>query len=337
MDAYITRIATENGTGIEPDLLSGEFKDYVEDISCVICLCIVVDPVCCNKCSALFCKNCIHEWLKRNNTCTNRCEFQEQQLNKLTYKLLSKIKLKCSNKECNTIVDYENYYRHLNECDYSIFRCNGCGMTNNKRVISMHVGLCDRIIEACNFCGNLFKRQELELHYKQCPEARLQCEFCDKEVKRENLNKHLEACEDRLITCKYCETKYLFKKEFEHTKDVCFNDFKQRLKQSMNVNNYNTNYYNNNRSNNSNDDNQEKQNLLKEIERMKINEKLHLAEKERMMKLLNTLENENLVLKTRLNNSGNNNNNSIGGFFENLMGNPPKKNNSNPFFNGKHK
>ena len=322
METDITRINT--GNEIHSELLATEFKDFVDDISCGICLNIVLDPICCGLCSALFCKRCISQWININkekfnnkNSCPNGGEFQEQKLNIHTMKLLSKVKVRCSNVGCPVITNYENYFKHLDkECDFSMFSCNGCGIVNNKRVISMHVNVCDKMLELCNFCGFAFKRQDLSVHLKVCPEVKIKCDYCDKETKRDNLQQHLSVCEERIITCKYCQSKYIYKKENEHTKDVCFNDFKQRLN------------INNNKSNND----QIIANQQREIERLRASElnlnnkitdncKKYIEENNILLKTIDTLKNENSNLKLKQNNfNTNNSSKNVNGFFNEFFG-----------------
>ena len=45
-----------------------------EDLSCTICLEVCTEPKKCKQCKKFYCKDCINDWKKRNNTCPNCCQ-----------------------------------------------------------------------------------------------------------------------------------------------------------------------------------------------------------------------------------------------------------------------
>ena len=44
-------------------------------LQCSICLDLVMEPVECQKCSKLFCKECINNWLQNSTQCPNKHQF----------------------------------------------------------------------------------------------------------------------------------------------------------------------------------------------------------------------------------------------------------------------
>ena len=86
-------------------------KEYYEGIkhmvNCLICLCIIKDPVQCDKCQHFFCSECV-----KNLKCPLRC-VNNRYIPSLTCKqLLSGIIIKC---ECGRNINYDFYVKHKKE------------------------------------------------------------------------------------------------------------------------------------------------------------------------------------------------------------------------------
>lgn len=101
---------------INDDLvIKNEIYNFFKDsITCPLCLKIFINPLMCMKCQNVYCKKCIDEWEKKNNTCPNRCENPNYQKSIGKQELLSKLKFKCIN--CDEEIEYDNIEKHYNSC-----------------------------------------------------------------------------------------------------------------------------------------------------------------------------------------------------------------------------
>ena len=92
-------------------------KDYYEGIknmiNCIICSCIIEDPVQCNKCQNCFCKNCIDEWTKKKNICPFNCANNNYISSRLCKNLISQIIIQC---DCGDKISYDKYKNHKLIC-----------------------------------------------------------------------------------------------------------------------------------------------------------------------------------------------------------------------------
>ena len=86
---------------------------------CRICLDLVMDPVECENCSNLFCRECIEEWLK--NSSSSQCPYKHSfkkaiVLDQWIKKNLDKIYIKCPYSKCNLNYNYNAWKNHLKVC-----------------------------------------------------------------------------------------------------------------------------------------------------------------------------------------------------------------------------
>ena len=102
----------------EPDNLVENYISF--DKICPICLNILVNPINCslNKNSHSFCKKCIDINLQKSNKCPICKKFFEYKINKDIENLLNDLYFKCSfyREGCNKIINYSEYFSHLNNC-----------------------------------------------------------------------------------------------------------------------------------------------------------------------------------------------------------------------------
>lgn len=137
-------------------------EEFIEMVKCRICLFVSLTPVCCKKCQNVFCKDCITNWSKRNNTCPMRCDKIEiVEDNRHIRKILSAFNYTCN--KCLNNVSLDNYWDHIKICKEDLISCKGCGI--------------------------LMRDIYLETHYKLfCPETIVKCQNCQSDVKRREIN-----------------------------------------------------------------------------------------------------------------------------------------------------
>ncbi len=179
---------------ISSDLLTADYREYVHDISCQICLDIAFPtPISCGNCSRMFCRKCIGDWVKRSPKCPNDHTYKETQLNSLTKNLLHLIKLKCVN-QCNKDIPYGEYISHIeNDCDNIKFQCMGCSMVAQKSIILKHVKICESFNKKCFHCQQVFHIEVFENHSNNCSERKGMCTDCVESFKGSILDSHMET------------------------------------------------------------------------------------------------------------------------------------------------
>ena len=91
-----------------------------DDFICLICLNVVLNPVHCGNCQALFCKTCVRKWIGRASIkqCPKRCgngkEFKESALNRLIKNQLDAIVFRCpSDTGCGKTFSYAEKHKHM--------------------------------------------------------------------------------------------------------------------------------------------------------------------------------------------------------------------------------
>jgi hypothetical protein len=218
---------------IEQDGLNSELlisKDHEEDVICLICSCIVYNPVSCAKCTFPFCKKCIDVWKTKSSKCPNNCDFEEVKLNTFAKKLLDKLSLRCYNFKdgCQTEVKYQDFDRHIREqCDFTKHKCTACGFLNKRSVTATHINTCEEVRVDCPYCRERFKRKDLNGHVKTCPQRIEPCEHCKKQIQYNAYQNHLNICEYVKITCGYCRDTYMRKDEMQHILNACRDKIKE--------------------------------------------------------------------------------------------------------------
>jgi len=223
------RIKFDEKEYIDPKNLTNEFQSMVHDISCQICLSIVhPHPVSCGKCFKMFCRSCLEGWMKTGKKCPNNHDFTELK-NILAYNMLNNFILKCPNDECSKLITYESYLNHLEICDYSLYECLGCRLSENKLIISDHIKRCDQISENCKFCKKVFKRVELPAHLEICDESIILCVDCNANYVRKEKETHFSRCPEKIVSCENCDLKYKRKFTENHTDKECIKELKLLL------------------------------------------------------------------------------------------------------------
>jgi hypothetical protein len=178
-------------------------QENIYDLICPICLNILNNPKsCCSQnTSHSFCKKCIDTYLKENNT----CPICKNQFNyKTNYKVESKLintKFKCkyNSDGCKTILNYYQYFKHINECKFKNknfqYECQ-IEKYNYKF----------KKFEKCLFCSKI---QNVENHFKKCAFSLYRCLFCKENIMSIHIKEHIEKeCRIRILTLNNAE-KYI--------------------------------------------------------------------------------------------------------------------------------
>ena len=86
-------------------------------LQCSICLDLVMEPVECENCSKLFCKECIEGWFKNSTNCPNKHIFlKKSKLDDWVKPALDRIFLKCPFQHCTGSYAHSQWKNHLKKC-----------------------------------------------------------------------------------------------------------------------------------------------------------------------------------------------------------------------------
>jgi len=155
---------------IKSELILPQYEKLSEELICSICLDIVNNPITCGKCSSPFGLKCIEDWFTRDKRCPKQCEFERSEFSLLLKRLVNKFEFYCFYKTngCNKIIEYENFNKHVNSCEFANYKCTipGCNEIGPKNYIIEHLTLkkCEHELETCNNCKLVMKRKDFHHH-----------------------------------------------------------------------------------------------------------------------------------------------------------------------------
>lgn len=192
---------------LSTDRLNGEYDEDI--IICSICLNVLWKPITCKTCENSFCLKCIRLWLnEKANQCPFNCQFIERKPPGILLKLLSKLKLNCSNKlnGCHLLISYESLEKHqLEECQYRLIQCNYCLNEMLFKDLNIHLeNNCQNILLTCLKCSTIYLKKDGHI-YIDCIQKQLQT--LDYVLKDNNNNKN-----SKIIQISYKQILQLYQK-----------------------------------------------------------------------------------------------------------------------------
>ena len=116
---------------LERKRIIGKSDKELDEFTCGICHEILVEPMVTKCCQQTYCRQCIEEWLQRQNTCPNdRKSLIKQDLcpaPRLVVNLLNEMSVKCDYHldGCQEVVPYSQLSTHLKSCEFNL--CKTCG------------------------------------------------------------------------------------------------------------------------------------------------------------------------------------------------------------------
>lgn len=177
------------------------YNSAIEDLKCCICLELVDKPQIASECNHFFCKTCIEHYfgdvipVKTCPLCKVMIRSSNLKHFFLAETLISKLNVKCSQKNCQDVIIINNIENHINNC-------------------------CESYERKCKFnCGNKFLKKDIKQHEMNCfnnPEVEINCEKCHEKIFAVNLKMHLEEdCEEELDRCWYGCKEFIIRKNIE--------------------------------------------------------------------------------------------------------------------------
>ena len=157
-----------NGGFDESRVINKDYLNSLNDIyKCGICFKIMDNPTDCESCGHSFCFECI-----QNLKCPFKCKTKKLKSSSQNLKdILSKIKFKCLNKDCNQILNYNDIKNHDKNCDFQEMICpnKGCDKKLIKKNLENHViNECQFTLIKCPYCDFQFNKNEITKHEKSC-------------------------------------------------------------------------------------------------------------------------------------------------------------------------
>jgi hypothetical protein len=158
---------------IEVETLIPLEHDIDRSLICLICQEILKLPVECQYCKNNFCKKCIENWLTKNNSCPFRCtgKILLKKPHKIIMDSLKRLHFNCKNISwgCPEKLNYDQYIRHIEECEYNNIKCSviKCNKEVLVRDLKFHLeNECEFNLHICNKCG--FERMGPSIISHEC-------------------------------------------------------------------------------------------------------------------------------------------------------------------------
>uniref|UniRef100_A0A3B1JYN8 Ring finger protein 151 n=1 Tax=Astyanax mexicanus TaxID=7994 RepID=A0A3B1JYN8_ASTMX len=142
-----------------------------EDLICSICKGVLRCPVRA-ACHHIFCKKCIMQWLKRQQTCPCCRKPVSQSLIYVMFKLskaIGRLKIKCRNeiRGCRTTFALSEQYCHSIVCPFELISCpfQGCRAQLLRRDLEVHSQHCEHWRQPCHMgCGTMLSQSTRTQH-----------------------------------------------------------------------------------------------------------------------------------------------------------------------------
>ena len=156
---------------INHNLVLPQYASLCEELTCLICSYMVWNPISCIVCSSPFGQKCINNWLNKNKQCPKGCKFEEAEFPKLLNRIMNNVKLYCLYKAngCNDVITYDNFYKHVNQCNFAVYRCKSpnCESKGSKQEMEKHVlNDCGNVVFKCKVCRLNIKKEYYFQHEK---------------------------------------------------------------------------------------------------------------------------------------------------------------------------
>ena len=182
---------------VDYKLIISDYKDFVNEFQCNICENIPINPIKCEKCEKIFCKNHFDEITNP----VKKCNFCNEKLvmiyfTTLEINILKKLKFHCFNTACNNIFPIRKYLKHCKLCEKSIYECKICNFSGDKKKCENHSNSCGLVIQSCEYCDKKLPKYLCISHILKCKNEILtvECEWCGKTIKKYEMDQHLLFC-----------------------------------------------------------------------------------------------------------------------------------------------
>ena len=194
-----------------------------DECPCPVCTLVQKDPHQLTCCGKIFCKSCLDELIKRDQSCPNcRSDFIKGKTyfpDTNTEKKIMHLRVHCKNKGCEWIGCLKDLKKiHLPTCHHDasaadrLVRCtnsNGkCGTLVKQSDLQKHLTTeCEWREIACTHCKRIGTFHHIKgRHVYRCLDIPVACsnDGCEEKIKRSQLDSHSAyECPHKIITCRY--------------------------------------------------------------------------------------------------------------------------------------
>lgn len=153
---------------IDPEKVILADKELDQQLICLICRGILINPNMCSDCNRHYCQKCISRLnpsrcpVCKNYKFNNHSQNITDNLNTLIFNTIC----------CNIVLAYNDYESHINECQAAKY----CLLCNNKIFIleeDEHQKVCSNREVTCNKCGKKIQFNEYLTHILECERSDL--------------------------------------------------------------------------------------------------------------------------------------------------------------------
>eukprot|EP00475_Leptophrys_vorax_P001846 TRINITY_DN11032_c0_g1_i1.p1 TRINITY_DN11032_c0_g1~~TRINITY_DN11032_c0_g1_i1.p1 ORF type:complete len:449 (+),score=76.19 TRINITY_DN11032_c0_g1_i1:8-1354(+) len=146
------------------------------DLLCMICQNVLLDPRQLSGCKHSYCKSCLDQWSKLQKRCPAcRTTMQENAPNEKATEHITKLQVKCRNHDMG---------------------CVATGVLGSAPTFWDTHEAADCQIKKCQYCG--FRTTELQVHLETCDQVTVPCPFhkigCTVTPKKAEVQDHVDAC-----------------------------------------------------------------------------------------------------------------------------------------------
>lgn len=157
-------------------------KSIIDQIICVICTNITIEPKMISFCQHTFCEYCLNNYLLSKITDFKcpicRISFKKEHIikNITQTNIINQLQVKCLMKSCLWVGEFNSLIYHLkNNCEY-LFYCE-CNKIIEKNLKENHENECEFTIINC-ICNEKIQRKNYKNHLeKKCIENSILCDF----------------------------------------------------------------------------------------------------------------------------------------------------------------
>ena len=184
-----------------------------EDLVCLICQMVAINPMQSHCCGKIYCQNCINKFKKRNPvpkcpTCRKAgVQFFED---KRASRAILGLMVYCTrrSKGCKWQGSFSDMATHLDKCNHRLVICsNGCDKTMKHFQLAKHITRsCPNRDFNCSNCGESGKWSFItKEHVMVCKDKPFVCtnDGCGEKIKRCNRVSHQSVCPKKIVQCNY--------------------------------------------------------------------------------------------------------------------------------------
>jgi hypothetical protein len=239
-EGNIDILSSNNSGGIPSSYYIG---DLAEHFLCIICQCVMRDPVQCQN-GHSYCRQCVTKYLETRQECPMRCSHETlipSRLipNRVAGSMISDLLMKCpstmklkSDDMCSWQGKFSALKAHVEVCGYQLVKClnRGCNVKLHRINIVNHQNFCPFSTTCCCHCSRAIPIEFLALHLLVCQQIPRTCpnncmtNGVITEIPKKDLEQHLSICSEKKVPCGYHSigcTVLLQRKDLEaHMSDI---------------------------------------------------------------------------------------------------------------------